>query len=135
LKNNISKGLIKNHSKKQIMKLTNKLFKFGFGIFAIILVVIALSSMNTGVGNQEKDLSLARAQKMSGKYVFLKCEPVNDYDVAFEIKGFTLGNFDTPDEIANFVIKNALKISAKENKDFDGVVIGNGKVDIAIKFK
>jgi hypothetical protein len=84
---------------------------------------------------QDKDLSLARAQKMSGKYVYLFSEPLNDYDVAFEIKGFTLGNFDTPDEIANFVVKNALKISSKEHKDFDGVVIGSGKVDIAIKFK
>ena len=61
----------------------------------------------------EKDLSLARTQKMSGKYVFLDCEPISEYDVAFEIKGFTMGHFDSPNEIANFVVKNALRIGKK----------------------
>lgn len=115
---------------------------FGVILGVILMGFMALTEVNKepirNINNQlqtDKDLSLARVQKMSGKLVFLGCEPVNDYDVAFEIKGFTLGNFDTPNEISNFVIKNALKISAKEKKEFDGVIIGSGKVDIAIKFK
>jgi len=105
------------------------------GLITAILLILVLSGMNSSINKQEKDLSLARVQKMSGKYVFLSCEPVNDYDIAFEIKGFTIGQFASPDEIANFVIKNALRVVKKENKEFDGVVIGSGKVDIAITFK
>lgn len=104
-------------------------------LFIAIPAVFILTAMISEMKQPEKDMSLARAQKMSGKYVFINSEPINEYDVAFEIKGFTLGNWDTPDEMANYVVKNALKISGKDHKDFDGVVIGSGKMDIAIKFK
>ena len=113
---------------------SSKFYKAMVALMAVFSVLM-LTAMISEIRQHDKDLSLARVQKMSGKYIFLSCEPLNDYDVAFEIKGFTLGNFDTPDEIANFVVKNALKISGKEHKDFDGVVVGSGKVDIAIKFK
>jgi hypothetical protein len=32
-------------------------------------------------------------------------------------------------------MKNAIKISKNNNKDFDGVIIGSGKFDIDVKFK
>jgi hypothetical protein len=117
------------------MKVTRSTVQKGLIAAITIVSVFILTAMIAEIQQPEKDLSLARVQKMSGKYVFLSCEPLNDYDVAFEIKGFTLGHFDTPDEMANFVVKNALKISSKEHKEFDGVVVGSGKVDIAIKFK
>jgi hypothetical protein len=117
------------------MKSTTRKFHLGHFLFFAFPAIFILTATISEIRQPDKDLSLARVQKMSGKYVFLECEPLNDYEVAFEIKGFTLGNFDTPDEISNFVVKNAIKISSKEHKDFDGVVIGSGKVDIAIKFK
>ena len=101
-----------------------------FGIIITLLMAFNYS--------EEKDNSLGQVQKMSGKYVFMYCEPTNDYDIAFEIKspGVVWSAPDaTPDGIANFVVKNALKISKKDNKDFDGVIIGSGKIDIAVKFK
>jgi len=103
---------------------------FTFGI--IISLLFAFNS------SQDKDNSLGRVQKMTGKYVFMYCEPTNDYDVAFEIKSPAVvwkSPDATPDGIANFVVKRAMKISEEDNKDFDGVVIGSGKIDIAIKFK
>lgn len=120
--------------------------KISIGVLAgIILVgILAFTAINTrsnsnnktGIQLQnEKDLSMARTQKMSGKYVFLECEPINEYVVAFEIKGFTMGHFNSPNEISNFVVKNALRIGKKQNIEFDAVVIGSGKADIAIKFK
>jgi hypothetical protein len=87
---------------------------------------------------QEKDNALSRVQKMSGKHVFMYSEPINEYDVAFEVKspGIAWSSPEaTPDGIANFVIKKAMKISKEQNKEFDGVIIGSGKIDIAIKFK
>jgi hypothetical protein len=83
----------------------------------------------------EKDLSLGHVQKMSGKLVFLNCEPVNNYDIAFEIKVISLGSFKSPDDIANSVVKNALKTSKKDNMEFDAVIVGSGRIDVAIKFK
>ena len=101
-----------------------------FGIIITLLMAFNYS--------QEKDNSLGRVQKMSGKYVFMYCEPTNDYDIAFEIKSPGVvwsPPSATPDGIANFVMKNAIKISKNDNKDFDGVIIGSGKFDIAVKFK
>ena len=103
---------------------------FTFGIIITLLMAFNYS--------QDKDKSLGRVQKMTGKYVFMYCEPTNDYDIAFEIKspGVVWSAPDaTPDGIANFVVKRAMKISKEDNKEFDGVVIGSGKIDIAIKFK
>ncbi len=115
---------------------------FGITIGLLLSGIMAFTVLKEGKDNRnlnqtqpEKDLSLARVQKMSGKLVFLSCEPVSSYDVAFEIRGVTLSTMKTPNEMANFVVKNALRISKRDSIEFDGVVIGSGKVDIAITFK
>ena len=103
---------------------------FALGIITTFLMAFTYSNGD--------DMSLGRAQKMSGKYVFMYSEPANEYEVAFEVKSPGIvwsGPEATPDGIADFVVKRAIKISKEENKDFDGVVIGSGKIDIAIKFK
>ena len=98
--------------------------KISIGVLAgiFLLGILAFTAVNsrsnnnnkTGIQLQnEKDLSMACTQKMSGKYVFLNCEPINEYEVAFEIKGFTMGHFNSPNEISNFVVKNALRIGKK----------------------
>lgn len=96
--------------------------------------------MSLSAQNNEKDLSLARVQRVSGKLVFIRCEPVNAYNVVMEVEPFNWGGSkDTPEKIADFVVTRCLK-KAKGNKkkadiDFDAVVIGSTRKDIAIKFK
>lgn len=83
----------------------------------------------------DPDKGLARVEKKSGKYVFLECEPVTEYDVAFDVKAAVAGA-EVPADFVEVVLKKALKTGEKEHKDFDGVVIKSGqRSDIAIKFK
>lgn len=94
--------------------------------------IFAFTNSNNG---NEKDLSLAKVNKMSGKYVFMECEPVNDYEIVYELTGFTLGNWDSPKEIADFVFKLARKEKEKQQKEYDAIIVGSNKTDLAIKFK
>ena len=43
-----------------------------------------------GFAQNEFDASLAQVNKVSGKYIFLNCEPVNEYEVVYEVKAFAL---------------------------------------------
>lgn len=82
------------------------------------------------------DKSLARVQKVSGKYVFLNCEPLNEYEVIYEVKAVPLStsSVSSTDKISNFVLNKALKMKKKQGKDFDALIIGTSKFDLAIKF-
>lgn len=82
---------------------------------------------------KEKDYSLARVTKVTGKFVFMRCEPINNYDVVFDVNPW--GSAKNPEEIANLIVTDALKVGKKKGLDFDAVVIGSTKKDIAIKFK
>ena len=83
------------------------------------------------------DKSLARVQKVSGKYVFLNCEPINEYEVVYEVKAVPLSanSVSSTYKISNFVLNKAFKMEKKQGKDFDAVIIGTSKYDLAIKFK
>ncbi|MBW8050773.1 MAG: hypothetical protein FVQ77_10655 [Cytophagales bacterium] len=107
---------------------------FKISIISLILLVGATFFLAFSSVQDSKDKSLARVQKMSGKYVFINAEPVQEYDVTFELKIVAMG-FDSPDDMSSKVMKKALKIAEKKNIDFDGVVLGSGKIDVAIKFK
>jgi len=109
-------------------------------IISFISGIIVMSFLSFINQNGEKDLSLARVQRASGKLVFMRCEPINDYDVVMEVEPFNFGGSkDTPEKIASFIVSRCLQ-KAKGNKknpdiEFDGVVIGSTRKDIAIKFK
>lgn len=101
-----------------------------------LLVAASLAFTAKTLHFDPADKGLARVEKKTGKYIFLECEPVQEYDVAFEIK-VTL--FAVPENVQAWVepvLKKALKISEKEHKEFDAIVMKTGqRSDIAIKFK
>lgn len=81
------------------------------------------------------DKSLARVEKKTGKLVFMECEPVAEYEVAFRFS-IPLAGVEQLSDFPERSIKKATKISEKEHKDFDAIVIKSGqREDIAIKFK
>jgi len=90
-----------------------------------------------GFSQNNFDASLAKVNKVSGKYIFLNCEPVNEYEVVYEVKAvpLTTGQVSTLDKISNFVLKKAFKMKKKEGEDFDALIIGTSKFDLAIRFK
>ena len=101
----------------------------------LALILVLLISFNSF---SQKDNSLAKVQKLSGRYVFINCEPVSEYEVAFEFKAFALntGNIAGPTKLASFCMSKAIKESKKlGGKEFDAIVVGQQKYDIAIKFK
>lgn len=102
-------------------------------ILSFVMGIIVTLLLSFNYSPSEKDCSLARVSKASGKWVFIRCEPACDYDVAFEVS--PRGNENTPEGIANLIVTDALKVGKKKGLDFDAVVIGSGKKDIAIKFK
>ena len=78
------------------------------------------------------DYAAARVTKVSGKHVFLLCEPSTRYEVVFE---FSWMSTDTdPGIMAGDAVRKALKVSERENKPFDAVIISPGTRDVAIKF-
>jgi hypothetical protein len=87
-----------------------------------------------GFAQNEFDASLAQVNKVSGKYIFLNCEPVNEYEVVYEVKAFAL-SFSGIDDITDIVLKKAFKMKKKEGKDFDALIIGSSKFDLAVNFK
>lgn len=95
-----------------------------------ILLIVALFAFSFKL---EKDTSLARVHKTKGKLVFLDCEPVHEYDVVFEFKfKVYTGSFE---EYRTRGIDAADKYAAKESLNYDAIIVGNTKKDIAIKFK
>ncbi|MFH0894119.1 MAG: hypothetical protein V2A54_06765 [Bacteroidota bacterium] len=76
--------------------------------------------------------SLTHVRRSGDKFVFVLCEPVCPYDVAFEIKAKPR----FPVSIVNTVMKkvNRKKLFGKRPA-FDAVIIGNDKIHYAIKFK
>ncbi|MBC8265584.1 MAG: hypothetical protein H8E84_01325 [Flavobacteriales bacterium] len=102
----------------------------------IILIFVVFLFANT---ISAQDISLARAEKVSGKYVFMNSEPIEEYETVFfvDIK-FVWSNkqLNTPDKVASMIMKKALKISKKKNLEFDAIMInGRQAQDVAIKFK
>jgi len=91
-----------------------------------------------GTNFQTPDNSLARTERVSGKYIFLNAEPVAEYDIAFLVAVTVIdpAQVSSLDKISNVVLKKAFKIAEKEGKDFDALIIKSGqKQDLAIKFK
>jgi hypothetical protein len=103
-------------------------------IFLSGMAFVALFSFKN---MEDKDKSLARAEKVNGKYIFVRCEPMQDYDVAFilgdDVK-ITTKSHSIDDQITACVEK-CLSISEKKGKPFDAMIYGSGQTQTAIKFK
>ena len=111
----------------------NKIF-----ITPLLLFVLAIMFTYTVNAQPKNDLALARVEKLSGKYVFINCEPVYEYTVSFYVVKHFIWSYEqisTTDKIANMIVKKAINVSKKKEIDFDGVIInGRQKKDLAIKF-
>ena len=76
---------------------------------------------------------LTNVRRCGDKYVFVLCEPVNPYEVVFEI----ISKPKFPVSIVETVMRKAMRkgIFSKKKKPFDAIIIGSDKTHFAIKFK
>ena len=87
--------------------------------------------------DKSKDNAIARVKKNEGKLVFIECEPLINYDIVgkYNISGvgqqILIGTCPGHQEKVDKLIKKA----GKDKLDFDGVMYGSSKNDLAIKFK
>lgn len=84
--------------------------------------------------DKSKDNSVARVSRVEGVYLFVGCEPINNYEVVFKkdvsSTGVMLGMCLDDNKMA----ANLMKAAAKKKIEFDAVLIGNSKNDMVIKF-
>ena len=101
------------------------------------LIFILLLLPFTAFSQNGFDASLAKVSKVSGKYIFLNCEPANEYEVVYEVKAvpWRAAQVSSLDKITNFVLKRAFKMKDEIGKDFDALLIGTSKFDLAVRFK
>jgi len=102
-----------------------------------LMVFVGLLSFTLINKSDNNDKALGRVQKVEGKFIFLGAEPVNEYEVLFDIKA--KGYYEpTVSGISSFALKKARKQVTKHGyswSDIDAVIIGSSKYDQAIKFK
>lgn len=86
---------------------------------------------------KSKDNAIARVKKNEGKLVFIECEPQVNYDIVgkYDVSGLSQQIlFGTCPNLQK-KIDNLIKKSFKDKLDFDGVIYGSSKNDLAFKFK
>lgn len=110
-----------------------KLLKKTISTITILLLISVFMSLI--IKEQSKDYSLAKVMKIEDKYVFLNAEPVQEFEVVYQILTYKTGSYNNLDHIANYVMGLALRKQKKEGKEFDAIIVGSTKYDIAIKFK
>lgn len=103
-------------------------------IAAVLLISIAALSFKPA---HDAAPGLAQVIKMNGKHIYIASEPVAAYDVAFDFKTNINAVYSCPGiyETAQQCVESAIKQGKKTNIDFDGIIIGSGKKDLAIKYK
>jgi hypothetical protein len=86
--------------------------------------------------DKSKDNAICRVKRNEGKYVFIECEPLTDYEIEgkYNISGvgqqIIIGTCPSHQEKVDKLLKKA----SKDNLDFDGVMYGSSKNDLVIKF-
>lgn len=87
--------------------------------------------------DKSKDNAIARVKRVEGKFIFIQCEPISNYNMIgkYNVSGagqqILLGTCPSYQEKISKLIKKA----NKEKEDFDGVILGSDKFDQSIKFK
>jgi hypothetical protein len=78
------------------------------------------------------DNTIARVQRMEGKFVFVQCEPLSSYDVTYKCNVAGRGRTcPTHQQKLDKLIKKAYR----NQPNFDGIMYGSSLNDLAIKFK
>ena len=128
-------NMIKEMVDKSIdREIKNKIGKFDAilttdGESAVLIKFKAGNDDNKGLGN---------VQRIQGKYIFLYCDPINEFDNTGQITSAISQLFGT-NSISNMVkemIDKAIKKEIKNKvKPFDGIITSDGTNGVLIKFK
>jgi hypothetical protein len=101
-----------------------------------ILAALVLIGSIAATTSEENDL--ARVQRISGKYVFIMCEPLQEYEVVetvnTSVSTMLAGQQSISDQVKEMVNK-ALRRERKGKFEFDALVTEDGDSAILIKFK
>ena len=86
-----------------------------------------------------QDKSMARAQRVQGKLVFVKCDPVEEYTVVDELTtnlSLAIGGQQKIDDQLKELIGRANKqVEKGKMGEYDGVITDDGQRGTFIKFK
>lgn len=98
-------------------------------VFAIIFIAFNQS---------DQDKSLARVHRVQGKYVYIMCEPVNDYEIVDQVNTKLSSIIGISPNIDKMVKEMVEKAIAKEKKGkiekFEGMITEDGEIGTLIKF-
>jgi len=97
--------------------------------------IIAIEGSNKDIAikfkKPDENAKYCHAHRIGGKFIFTLCEPVNKYDVVFQIKAKQiLGK-----SIINKVLRKANRKMRIKKKNYDALIIGNRNRHVAVKFK
>jgi hypothetical protein len=80
--------------------------------------------------DKSADNSIARVKRTEGYYVFVDCEPQNDYSISYKY-AINSGCVGVQGSVDKLIKKATKKLKGK----FDAVIVGSSRVDLAISFK
>lgn len=100
-------------------------------LLAILVVAIGAAAFSF-----QTDKSTARVNRIQGVYVFVQCQPVQDYDVVGD-KTTKLGSMMMGKQSIDDQLQSMIKRGRKEYGDdtFDGIITSDGNIGTFIKFK
>lgn len=101
-----------------------------------ILTILVLIGSIAATTSEENDL--ARAQRISGKYVFIMCEPLQEYEVVATVNTSVSTMLAGQQSISNQIKEMVNKAVRRERKgkfEFDAIVTLDGDSAILIKFR
>lgn len=106
----------------------------------LMLGLVAIAVLSLGFKSlQTSDPSLGKAQKIQGKYVFVMCEPVQDYEFLTSknsnFRNQLMGGSRTTLRQMQMMVKKGNKmVEDGEMGDFDGVISADGVETSFIRF-
>lgn len=105
-------------------------------IISIVVLLIAVIFLAFSQADQDK--SLARVHRVQGKYVYIMCEPVNDYEFVAQVNtkiSQLIGISPNIDKMVKELVEKAIFKEQKGKVDkFDGLITEDGEIGTLIKF-
>lgn len=106
-----------------------------------IFMIVLMASWTLSFSQDQK--GLARVNRIDGVEVYFMNEPLNDYEVVFDVgTGLKATSLITGglinegvSEKASQFVKKAIKEAKDEKYDFDAIIYSSGKKIVAVKFK
>ena len=87
--------------------------------------------------DKTQDNAIARVNRNEGKFLFIECEPLTDYDVVgkYNVSGVGRAALTGNCPTLQRKIDNLIKKGTKAKLEFDAVIFGSSKNDLVIKLK